>query len=704
MSSSQYVTIKLRLQGGPQVATGTKAVTASMKGLGKATRDTDTFMGHAARQFNLANQAIFTMRRLTYGATLAFGAMVGWLVKLGLQFDSMRQVSQISFKILLGSAQAANKEIAYLFHLAEFTPFEFKNVQDAARQFLGWGFSVKQTNRYLTIFADVISGIGGDVSILDNVTLAFGQIRSAGRLMGQEVRQLTQHIPGIGEILRKKLKLPPGAMSRIGSFNIPADMAIEAIMSSLQERFKGAAAAMAKSVPGRLSTAHDLLSQLMGNIELVPFIKGSNALGKFNDALLKLNDTLTKKGFQAFVEQLDGMINGGGKLTAIWSLLHSAVKVFVEDFLPPFKQASAIINMVLSPALRILAAVLGVVAKQGWLLRTIITLLIARWLLLKAVTLAYRIEIMVLTAVLRISIIWKLRDVYATRLMAFWGITYTRIVKLQTLWTARQTTGLRYLFLARKRNIATGKMEYIMNGRIGKSMRFIYTQIVTKVVPAMTAYTAEVWANNAAWYANPIVAMIAAIIALTATLIILYIKWKAFRELVNDTFTWLFNHPLVATFIPLVGQFIVIAKLGKEIYDTIAKLIEIAKHPIRFVMKIDWSGLNPLHKKAWINPDWKKNLTPPGGWNPLHWFAEGGTMPHAGPAVVGERGPELVSLPRGATVTPLTAGGGGGMPFAITIHNIFEVDGRRLAEAVSRYPEVIANAAARGRSNVEARR
>jgi hypothetical protein len=35
-------------------------------------------------------------------------------------------------------------------------------------------------------------------------------------------------------------------------------------------------------------------------------------------------------------------------------------------------------------------------------------------------------------------------------------------------------------------------------------------------------------------------------------------------------------------------------------------------------------------------------------------FANGGTMGRSGPAIVGGRGPEMVSLPTGAQVTPIT--------------------------------------------------
>ena len=60
----------------------------------------------------------------------------------------------------------------------------------------------------------------------------------------------------------------------------------------------------------------------------------------------------------------------------------------------------------------------------------------------------------------------------------------------------------------------------------------------------------------------------------------------------------------------------------------------------------------------------------------------------AGPALVGERGPEVVSLPRGATVTPIQAGAGINASGAFGAANITTqvvLDRRVVAQAVGQY-------------------
>jgi hypothetical protein len=64
-------------------------------------------------------------------------------------------------------------------------------------------------------------------------------------------------------------------------------------------------------------------------------------------------------------------------------------------------------------------------------------------------------------------------------------------------------------------------------------------------------------------------------------------------------------------------------------------------------------------------------------------LAGGGTVTGAGQFLVGEQGPEVVSLPVGSTVTPGTAA-----PLGVGFLNltsIIKVDGRQLAEVTSKY-------------------
>jgi hypothetical protein len=80
----------------------------------------------------------------------------------------------------------------------------------------------------------------------------------------------------------------------------------------------------------------------------------------------------------------------------------------------------------------------------------------------------------------------------------------------------------------------------------------------------------------------------------------------------------------------------------------------------------------------------------------------------AGSVLVGERGPEIVTLPTGASVRPHSAGASATLPpFAIEIIDNrpieLEVDGHRLAVAIAQHRPVLGEAVARARLDKGAR-
>src|SRR4051794_31114639 len=110
MSADEWVIIKARLEGGPQFELQAKRVSRAVRGIGSTTASTGKSVDSITHRTWLWNQALFTLRRLTYGATLAIGGMAAGVIGLGFRFDKMMEVARVSFRVLTGSAATANKE------------------------------------------------------------------------------------------------------------------------------------------------------------------------------------------------------------------------------------------------------------------------------------------------------------------------------------------------------------------------------------------------------------------------------------------------------------------------------------------------------------------------------------------------------------------------------------------------------------------
>ena len=92
----------------------------------------------------------------------------------------------------------------------------------------------------------------------------------------------------------------------------------------------------------------------------------------------------------------------------------------------------------------------------------------------------------------------------------------------------------------------------------------------------------------------------------------------------------------------------------KNIFDA---LINIVKTPINWIIKglnAFIGGLNKLKIPDWVPGVGGKGINIP----TIPLLAKGGTIYKAGQAIVGDAGPELLDLPSGAKVTPLSNVGG----------------------------------------------
>lgn len=263
---------------------------------------------------------------------------------------------------------------------------------------------------------------------------------------------------------------------------------------------------------------------------------------------------------------------------------------------------------------------------------------------------------------------------------------------------------------------------------------FLLLEVVTTVAEAIGLFTtalelglgptvgltAALDALNLAFLADPIFWVIVAIVALVAAFIVLWVKCKWFRDfwiglwhdiehIVDVVIHWIEDHwkllasIFVGIFLGPLGELVLqfalhfnqivkfitslpgkivsaISSMGQKILDALlwpfkeaGKLI--GKIPV--IGKLLEKGLGALGSIAHGAGSVVHAITHPFG---LH-FQEGGAVQRTGSYIVGERGPELVTLPGGSTVTPNNALGGGGGG-TIILYNV--LDGKVLSKSVIR--------------------
>ncbi len=223
---------------------------------------------HAALSGALVRIGQLLKTGLVIGSAAAVAGL-GALTTMGLKAAAALEQTQIGFESLLGSPQKAQEFINELQQFAAKTPFQFAGVADASRRILAFGTSIgiarDQVIPMLTTIGDLVAVIGGSQENIDGVIWAFGQIASKGRLMGQEVLQIAERLPGfnVNAAIAAKLGLSVADSLKLQEAGaIDAKTAIEGILEGMA-RFPGAAGAMEKqsrTLVGVFSTFKDTMS------------------------------------------------------------------------------------------------------------------------------------------------------------------------------------------------------------------------------------------------------------------------------------------------------------------------------------------------------------------------------------------------------------------------------------------------------------
>ena len=127
------------------------------------------------------------------------GSTLGQAVRLGgafAVFNGIKSIAslgtdmeqtRISFGTMLGDMNKGNALIDKLNGFANVTPFQNKDLMDASKVLLNFGIAGKEVMPILKTLGDVS---GGNKQKLDSLTLAFAQVQSAGKLTGDDLRQM----------------------------------------------------------------------------------------------------------------------------------------------------------------------------------------------------------------------------------------------------------------------------------------------------------------------------------------------------------------------------------------------------------------------------------------------------------------------------------------------------------------------------------
>lgn len=289
-----------------------RTFTSAQKGYAQATRELDDYLngGHIptlrdlaqtvlsqsqAQQTAAERQALFAKRAvetgnalrstsyalnqfgnsMTVGVTLPIVGTGIAIAKVTAQLDTMRA----NFTRSTGSEGLADSLIGNFRQFANSAPIAIDNIAKMTRRIQELRVASIAPQETLRTLGDAVMGLGGGEAEIERVVKAFGDIRAAGKLAGQEVRQLVNaNIPAI-QILAAELGKTPAqikAMMREGALD--ADTTINALLKGLNARFGG-------EMQNRMNTLTGLFTQFKNEMTFALQDIGKSQLPLMKDLL-----------------------------------------------------------------------------------------------------------------------------------------------------------------------------------------------------------------------------------------------------------------------------------------------------------------------------------------------------------------------------------------------------------------------------------
>ena len=256
------------------------------KGFSDAAKHTQAFSGQISgiqtqllNTFGMGQLAGLSGTALAIGgvaiAAVGAGAAIYKLASYSLELAAANESAATSFKVMLGSAQEAQALMAGLRGFAAQTPFGFGDLQSATKTLLQFGVAGDDIMPTLRMLGDAS---GGNAQRLQQMALAFGQMSSAGRLMGQDLLQMINAGFNPLKVISEETGISMGDLKkRMEEGAISAEMVASAFQIATSEggMFHNGMAEASQTLTGLWSTFKDELKELAVIIgeQLLPLAK-----------------------------------------------------------------------------------------------------------------------------------------------------------------------------------------------------------------------------------------------------------------------------------------------------------------------------------------------------------------------------------------------------------------------------------------------
>ena len=262
------------------------------------------------------------------GVAALSGKKLAEIAKMGVDYNAQMEQFQASFETMLGDAKKAAEHISQLKKMAAKTPFEMTDLAQASQTLQAFGVEAQEIEPTLKMLGDISLG---NKERFNGLALVFGQVKSQGKLMGQDLLQMiNQGFNPLQIISQKTGESMSDLKKRMSEGKVSFEEVAEAmtIATSAGGKFYGGLEKQSQTLNGQISTMKDNLKSLLGQMTQPLFKKIKD------DYLPKVNNLIDylSKHSKNIVKILGELAKSA--LAAIKPFLHPILKWIKDSFLP----------------------------------------------------------------------------------------------------------------------------------------------------------------------------------------------------------------------------------------------------------------------------------------------------------------------------------------------------------------------------------
>ena len=218
--------------------------------------------GGTAQTMDLLTGKLKTMSGMLLGG-MGLKELAGKIISVRAEFESM----ETSLKVLLGgSEEKLNNIMGQIKEYALASPLNTKDMVGAVQMMTSFGIEAEKSIDYLKAIGDISMG---DAGKFNSLALAFSQMSSAGKLMGQDLMQMVNAgFNPLEEISRKTGKSIGELKNEMSSGAISSKMVQDAFISATSAggKFFGMADEGSKTLNGQISMLQESFDNMFNEI------------------------------------------------------------------------------------------------------------------------------------------------------------------------------------------------------------------------------------------------------------------------------------------------------------------------------------------------------------------------------------------------------------------------------------------------------